>query len=75
MTMRYFTGAELRLLNPGSNRLSALLSSFKLHRPVHLALHDHGARQDAFPVCNIASSQSDQVAAAQLAIDGEVEED
>lgn len=55
-----FTRADVRLLDLGSNRLPRLLGNLELHRAVRPALYDHGSRQDALPLGNVAHSKIDQ---------------
>lgn len=64
----------MRLFDPGSNRLPGLLGDLELNRSMCLALHDHGAWQNDLALSDVANSQVDQVAPAQLAVDGGVEQ-
>jgi hypothetical protein len=45
----------------------------ELHRPLGLSLDDDGPRTDVAAADKLANSQLDDVAAAQLAVDGKVE--
>jgi hypothetical protein len=67
-------GSEMRLLDPGGDRLPGLLGDLELHRPVRLVLHDHGARQDRLALGDVQNTQAYQVTAAQVAIYGEIEQ-
>ena len=64
---------QLRLLDPGGDRSPRRLGQFKLHRPLGLSLHDHRPGQDLVAVRDVANAQIDEIAAAQLAVDREVE--
>jgi len=57
-----------------ADRLAGLVGQLELHRLLGLVLEDDGAVRDGAAVRDIADAQRDQVAAAQLAVDGEVEE-
>ena len=60
--------------DPGGDRVSRLLGDLKLHRPLGLLLHDNRARGDVTALDHIVDAKPDQVASAQLAVDGEVEQ-
>jgi hypothetical protein len=66
-------GAKLRAGDPGGDRLAGLVGQLELHRLLGLVLEDDGAVRDGAAVGDIADTQRDQVAAAQLAVDREVE--
>jgi hypothetical protein len=57
----------------GRDRQSAGLRQFKLNWPLCLALHNHRAGQNLIAVGDVANSKIDEIAAAQLAVDGEIE--
>jgi len=50
-----------------------LLGHLKLHRPLGLLLHDDCASHDLTALDDIMDTKADKIAAAQLAIDGEIE--
>jgi hypothetical protein len=47
---------------------------FELDRSLRLALNDHGARQNLVAMGYIPHMKADQVAASQLAVDGQIEQ-
>lgn len=63
----------MRMIDPSGHRPLGLLSYLELHRSMRLTLHDHGARQNAFPLSNVTNSKVDQVTTAQLAVYGKVD--
>ena len=60
-------------MDPDRDRLARLLRDLKLHRPSCLLLHDDGSGPYLISHRHIVSPQTDQVAGAKLAVDGEVE--
>ena len=60
--------------DPGSDRVSRLLSDLKLHRSLRLLLHDNRAWGDMNALDHITNAKPDQIASAQLAVNGEVEQ-
>src|SRR6266404_6393109 len=60
--------------DPGSDRVPRLLGDLKLHRSLRLFLHDNRARGDMTALDHIANPKPDQIATAQLAVDGEIEQ-
>src|SRR5208337_4350443 len=60
--------------DPGSDRVPRLLGDLKLHRSLRLLLHDNRAWSDMNALDHITNAKPDQVASAQLAVDGEVEQ-
>ena len=61
-------------LKPGEQGLSRRLDQFKLDGPFGLLLYDDGAIPDATAGDDVTDANLDHVAAAKLAVDGEVEE-
>jgi hypothetical protein len=49
-----------------------LFSDFELHWPLRLLLHDNGAGRNVTALDYIVDAKSNQIATAQLAVDGEV---
>jgi hypothetical protein len=64
----------MRRCDPGGNRVPRLLGDFKLDRPLGFLLHDDRPRSDSTALDHIVDAESNQIAAAQLAVDGEVEQ-
>lgn len=58
---------------PSSHRLSCRLHKLELNRPLGLLLHHDGAVADAPARHEVADPDLDAIAAAQLAVDREVE--
>ena len=65
---------ERRASNPHQNRFAGRLGNFELDRPLGFLLHDDGARRDAITVGNIPNAQLHQIAAAQFAVDRQIEQ-
>src|SRR4051812_5036828 len=65
--------SKLSLLQPGSNCRSRRLRQLELHRPLSLFLDHHGPREYLGPVRDVAYSKADEIAAAKLAVDSQVE--
>lgn len=61
-------------VNPCLNRLPCLFAQLELHGTTRLALEDAWPGQDVVTVGNILHAQANQIASAQLAIDGQVAE-
>jgi hypothetical protein len=47
-----------------------LLGDFKLHRALDLPLHDDRLGVNTIPMTNVSNTKPDQIASAQLAVDG-----
>ena len=62
------------LLEPCSNGAPGWLGQFKLYGSLGLLLNNQRPWQYLIAVSNVANFQTDEVAAAQLAIDGQVEQ-
>jgi hypothetical protein len=60
--------------NPGGDRVPRLLDDLKLHRPLGLLLHNNRAGGNMTALDHIVDAEPDQIASAQLAIDGEIEQ-
>ena len=60
--------------NPGVDCIPRLFSNLELHRPLSLLLRDDRAWGDMTALERIANAKSHQVAPAQLAVDGEIEQ-
>src|SRR6266700_2470984 len=60
--------------DPGTDRVPRLFGDLELHRPLRLLLHDNRAWGDMTALEHIADVKPDQVAPAQLAVDGEIEQ-
>jgi hypothetical protein len=65
---------ERRASNPHQDRLAGRFGDFELDRPLSFLLHDDGAGGDAITVGNIPNPQLHQIAAAQFAVDRQVEQ-
>ena len=64
---------HIGLFNPSSDSQPGRLGQLELHRPLRLSLDDHGSGQDLIGVNHVAHPQAHQIAAAQLAVDRQVE--
>src|SRR4030095_11397550 len=64
----------MRRSDPGCDRVPRLLSDLKLDRPLGLLLHHNRARGDSISVDHIADAEANQIAAAQLAVNCEIEQ-
>src|SRR5207342_1237529 len=60
--------------DPVTDRLPRLFGDLELHRPLGLLLHDNRAWDDMATLEHIANVKSHQIARAQLAVDGEIEQ-
>src|SRR5213593_147553 len=60
--------------DPPTDRLPRLFGDLELHRPQGLLLHDNRAWGDMTALEHIANVKPHQVAPAQLAVDGEIEQ-
>ena len=60
--------------DPGTDRVPRLFGDLELHRPLGLLLHDNRAGGDMTALDHVVDTKSNQIAPAQLAINGEVEE-
>jgi hypothetical protein len=67
-------GPELRLRDPCGDRLAGLVGQLELHRLLAIVLQDDNAVGNGAAVRDIAHAPRDQIASAQLAADGEVEQ-
>ena len=56
--------------DPCGDRIARLLCDFKLHRPLRLLLHDNRTGGDMIALEHILNPKPDQIAPAQLAVDG-----
>src|SRR3954463_13283573 len=65
--------AKLSLLQPDSNCRSRRLRQLELHRPLSFFLDHHGPREYLGSMCDVAYSERDEIAAAKLAVDSQVE--
>src|ERR1700681_547997 len=65
---------QLGRRNPGSDRVPRLLGDLKLRRSLRLLLHDNRAWGDMNALDHITNAKGDQIASAQFAVDGEVEQ-
>jgi hypothetical protein len=63
----------MRRGDPGRDRVPRLLGDLKLDRALGLLLHDHRPRHDPSALDDIVDPEAHQIAAAQLAVNGEVE--
>lgn len=61
-------------LDPVAQRSSCRLGDLELNWALRLVLHDACTRVDAVAVSDVANMQADQIAAAKLGVDGEIEE-
>jgi hypothetical protein len=64
---------KLSLLQPDANSGSRGLRQLELHRPLRFPLDHHGSREYPVPERDVAYSKTDEIAAAKLAIDSQVE--
>src|SRR5258708_33743911 len=64
---------KVRSVDPRGDSDSRRLRQFKLHGPLRLSLHDHGAAQDLVAVGNVTNAKIDEITATQLAVDSEIE--
>jgi hypothetical protein len=62
------------LLDPLLDGVACCWCDLELNRPLGLVLHDNGARRHLVAVADVPDPEADQVAAAQLAVDPEIEE-
>jgi hypothetical protein len=65
---------QLLPVDPGKHRLPGLLRNFELNGPAGLALHNYRTVKDASALRDVVDAQTDQITAAQLAIDSKVEQ-
>ena len=59
--------------DPVGERVPRLLGDLKLDRPLGFLLHDDRARRAPTVLDNFMDAEPNQIAPAQLAVDGEVE--
>ena len=64
----------MRRGDPGGNCVARLLGDLKLDRPLRFLLHDDRAGRAPATLDHIVNAESNQIATAQLAVDGEVEQ-
>jgi hypothetical protein len=62
------------MTNPGEDRFAGRLRDLKLNRPLGLLLHDDRARSDPITVGDITDAQLQEIAAAQLAVERQIEQ-
>jgi hypothetical protein len=60
--------------DPRGHRIARLLGDLELHWPLRLLLHDDCAGGDMAALDDIVYAKRDQIASAQLAINGEIEQ-
>lgn len=60
--------------DPGGNRIPRWFGNLKLDRSLGLLLHDNRSGSNPIALDHIVNLEPDQIARAQLAIDGEVEQ-
>jgi hypothetical protein len=60
--------------DPSGDRVPRLLGDLKLHRPLGLLLHDNCPWRNRSALDNVVDAKPYQIAPAQLAVDGEVEQ-
>jgi arylamine N-acetyltransferase len=60
-------------LCPSPHRLSGGLCNFELNGTLGFLLHDYGARHNVVPVRDITDLQLNEIAAAKLAVNREIE--
>ena len=60
--------------DPGVDRVPCLLGDLELDRALSLLLHDNRPRRNPSALHDIVDAKPDQIAPAQLAVDGEVEQ-
>ena len=65
--------AKLSLLQPDSNCGSRRLRQLELHRPLGFSLGHHSPKEYLGSMRNVAYSKRDEVEAAKLAVDSQVE--
>ena len=65
---------ELFLCDPCGNRFSRLVGDLELNGAVRLELHDRHLGRDVAPLGNIANAKLDEIACAQVAVDGQVKQ-
>jgi hypothetical protein len=59
--------------DPDEDRFSGRLRDFELNGTLGFLLHDDGSRSDSITVCDISDAQLHEIAASQLAVDGQIE--
>src|SRR4051794_6853145 len=67
-------GPQSRLLDPSLHGIAGSRCDLELHGALSLVLHHHGPSSDLLAVADVPDLEADEVAAAQLAIDSQVEE-
>jgi hypothetical protein len=67
-------GFQSRVSDPGEDRFSGRFRDFELNWPLRFLLHDDRARGDSIAVSDIANAQLHEIAAAQLAVDRQIEQ-
>jgi hypothetical protein len=58
---------------PGLEAFASRASNLKLHRSMGLLLHDRRTHANLSSYADILNAETDQIASAQFAVDGEVE--
>jgi hypothetical protein len=66
-------GLQRRQLDPFLHRVTGTRRDLELHWALSLVLHHHGAGCSLIPVADVPDLQADEVAAAKLAVDAQVE--
>jgi hypothetical protein len=59
--------------DPSRQCITRLLSNFELHRTLRFLLHDDRAVSHMTSLLHIMHAEANQIAAAQFAIDGQIE--
>lgn len=67
-------GAKITPRDPGGDRFTCCLRDLELHWTLRLALHVDGTTGDHAALVQVSDSPRDQVAAAELTVDGQVEQ-
>src|SRR5665213_4437199 len=65
---------QMRRGDPGGDRIAGLLGDLELNRTLRLLLHDNGEGRYQAALAHIMHAESNPIEAAQLAVDGEVEQ-
>lgn len=65
---------QLCLLDPCRNRRSRRLGQLELYWPLRLPLDDRRTGQDLAAMGHVTNAEGDEIASAQLAVDGQVEQ-
>jgi len=68
------TRKHLRRFDPSQDGIARVFCQFKLHRPLGLALDHRNAFSHSIILYQVRHGQFDEITAAQLAIDRDVEQ-